>query len=823
MWRAAAPRLALIAAIAAGAIGCTKGQTSSASSGGTQISSGAGGSTGGATGSSSGGTTQATASGTGSTSGASGGGPTGGTSGSSTGSPFADGGYVFCLLAGAADAGPNGDGGTAIWMCRPGTYFCDLSGDLGNCTQCRSDRDCANQDLPTYDPLRPRCDLDSGVDGYQDFCQECLSDSDCAGSRAGAFCDLSPTYPPNGLEPPIVALGFETCGRIQTDCRLAGGPLCLTANQICDPLNGRCEPRPASCDTDQDCVGSLAPPSGSPETGSPYLLRPYCVNGVCNPCDGGVCPKNNACGSDADCGNPTSSPAGLHCEHVADGGPECACTSSSQCSGFWPACIGLDAGNVDDAGQPIGICSCDSDAECGDGGLACLPPGPPGLPNIFGAQAGSNFCGVPCTSPDFPSCAALSGVDICDLTARVCDLCVTDEQCDSSVGSGGPFCDANLPCVSVGYCGCILDADCPAGDSCLSGGSHSTCLGICTTSFSRCTPETCGPNFCNWDGGACVNVADVLTFPSCVNDADCTGGVCFEGTCVMCDDDADCVHAGETVKTHCCPNAAGDPVCDSYFANVCVSSCGKDADCAGNRAGASCQNGECGCLITADCSAGQRCAQSRPGGAGTCVSACLEDGGCPANFWCTTRGTCEPECSDSRDCDGGFGCSGNVCQLCADAGDCAPGSFCLGDGLCHASCDAGACPAGGACDRLDQAGNGPNLCYACLSSGDCPGGQVCNTQSHTCGGCTGPTALGGPFECPPDAVCSNYWLGASGVCLQNCDRESCPGDRPICAVLPSLTPDHKYCFGCLDDSDCGDAGSWCDQSFDRTFACQPPG
>jgi hypothetical protein len=42
-------------------------------------------------------------------------------------------------------------------------------------------------------------------------------------------------------------------------------------------------------------------------------------------------------------------------------------------------------------------------------------------------------------------------------------------------------------------------------------------------------------------------------------------------------------------------------------------------------------------------------------------------------------------------------------------------------------------------------------------------------------------------------------------------------------VLSSLTPDHKYCFGCLQDSDCGDAGSWCDQSFNRSFTCQPAG
>jgi hypothetical protein len=298
------------------------------------------------------------------------------------------------------------------------------------------------------------------------------------------------------------------------------------------------------------------------------------------------------------------------------------------------------------------------------------------LPTIYGPQAGSNFCGVACTSPDFPSCAALAGTgtldasdtdDICNLATRVCDWCLHDEECTSSVGSGGPVCDGPLYGANAagqyppGYCGCVLDADCPAGDACISDGSHSSFLGICTASFSRCTPESCGGYFCNWDSGACVNVSDFETLPSCVSDADCDEKVCLEGSCVRCKDPARCTPATQTNK------------------------------------------------------------------------------------------------------------------------------------------------------------------QPCQSAADCPDGEGCNSQSNTCGTCLGPTAQGGPYDCPPDAVCSNYWLGSLGACLPNCDRESCPASRPICAVLPSLTPDHKYCFGCLQDSDCGDAGSWCDQSFNRTFTCQPAG
>jgi len=85
---------------------------------------------------------------------------------------------------------------------------------------------------------------------------------------------------------------------------------------------------------------------------------------------------------------------------------------------------------------------------------------------------------------------------------------------------------------------------------------------------------------------------------------------------------------------------------------------------------------------------------------------------------------------------------------------------------------------------------------------------------------------GGPFDCPPDAICSNYWSGStgSGVCLQNCDVLPCEDPSKTCVLFPDLTPDHKYCFGCLQDSDCADAGAGlrCDNSVGLTFTCKLP-
>jgi hypothetical protein len=154
------------------------------------------------------------------------------------------------------------------------------------------------------------------------------------------------------------------------------------------------------------------------------------------------------------------------------------------------------------------------------------------------------------------------------------------------------------------------------------------------------------------------------------------------------------------------------------------------------------------------------------------------------------------------------------------------GDACVDGGACRPSCFGGICPSGEVCDTFGLAGSAPNVCYQCLSAEDCPDEEGCNSQSHTCGTCNGPTAAGGPYDCPPDAICSNFWSPSaaifSGVCLPNCDRQPCPAAEPICAVLPGLTPDHKYCFGCLQDSDCLDAGAgaYCEITPYSTFTCR---
>jgi hypothetical protein len=186
-------------------------------------------------------------------------------------------------------------------------------------------------------------------------------------------------------------------------------------------------------------------------------------------------------------------------------------------------------------------------------------------------------------------------------------------------------------------------------------------------------------------------------------------------------------------------------------------------------------------------------------------------------------------CLTGEDCAPGQSCFFTRCDdYCYGEASCHAGQVCgYPDELCHASCDGGVCPAGEVCDLQDTIGNGPGLCYQCLSPTDCPSGQGCDSRTHLCGGCTGPDDRGDPDDCPPGAICSNYWrtrgLGV-GVCLQSCDVFACSNPSDLCAVLPSLTPDHKYCFGCLSDADCADAGpgAFCDNSAGLTFTCMLP-
>ncbi len=729
-------RTAFVACLAIA--GCSGSGTQSTSS---SQSSSAGATSGGvAEGSSStGGATQGAGTSTGASS-SSGGSTSGGAStsgGTSGGITFADGGYVSCSLPFAPYAGPEGGGGPAHWVCQPGTYTCDVSGNIGQCFQCQSDHDCANPELPTYDPKRPHCDVSSGVSGYQNFCQECVANSDCSTSSEGKYCDLNPAFPIGSSQPPIVNLGFEHCGKVLTDCRIDGGPPCAGNNQFCDPTNGVCATHPGTCVDDKDCAGLISPYN-------PYLPEPFCVNGACNSCADGHCPTG-FCQSDADCGNPSSLPSGLICDPATD---QCSCTDSSQCSGFWPACE-LDPKRVDDAGQTLGTCGCDATDQCGDAGFICLPPNP-----LSGSTATS--CGIPCTDPEFQACRTSTYFyPVCDPATGACGPCKLDSQCRAGVNTGGPFCDFGSG--GMGNCGCIIDSDCPIGESCQSG----QFLGTCAASLDRCSPGSCGSYFCDWDAGTCLNNINSSSFPSCITDYDCAATgysnadpICDNGRCIQCLSSSDCLANGEAASSGysvCC--TAGNPACAGLPANSCEGVCNNDQDCVGSSQGPACNAGDsgypprcgcstdleckgapfgrhcdrtpsdynfgsCNCLSNSDCAPGATCDIYAPDTPGYCSSFCYGgDAGypCPANYDCDPTYNCRPRCDNDNTCQG-----------------------------VDVACDTG--NAGGMNGKTSQGDSGVIWCFKCATASDCAPGQGCNPLTG-CGGCL--TSA----NCPAETAC----------------------------------------------------------------------
>jgi hypothetical protein len=304
--------------------------------------------------------------------------------------------------------------------------------------------------------------------------------------------------------------------------------------------------------------------------------------------------------------------------------------------------------------------------------------------------------------------------------------------------------------------------------------------------------------------------------------------------------------------------------------------CGSDADCAASALGSLCEAdptnplyGSCACESATDCAGGQSCQFIAPNPIGQCAADtfCQNDTDCPTESFCdpnrTCRARCDPghscgaaepacdtgdlgqkngqnfsgaapgvvwcyQCLTGDDCPGSEGCSGNACGPC---GSCATGKVCVGLGVCEPACGDGGCAEGQVCATFGPLNDEVHACVGCQSPADCPDGLGCNGGTNTCGTCLGPNASGGPFDCPPGAVCSNYWTAEgvtsgeplpTGVCLADCDLRSCPANQPLCRAIPSLSTEHKYCVGCLDRSDCVDLGpnAWCDVSVSYTFSCQ---
>lgn len=364
--------------------------------------------------------------------------------------------------------------------------------------------------------------------------------------------------------------------------------------------------------------------------------------------------------------------------------------------------------------------------------------------------------------------------------------------------------------------GCGVDADCPAGQSCVSGACEQPCPAL------GCDPQCAGEPLLDEQGCPTCVCAD------CTTDADCGGtadpacvGSCEAGHCELrcggpCVEDADCLPGESCTAGECIEDPGCDqPLCDlfcpaGYVVGAdgcetceCLPACVADGDCAAPPqpgCTARCTEGQCqvdctGCTEDATCGPAAYCQE---GACVSCPPTC--DMHCPTGYVHDAHGCelceCAP-CQADEECPqpNTPGCSG-VCNegscaieclpLCLTDADCAPGESCT-DGSCVAVCS---CPD--------------------LFAPVCGADGV--TYSNACeAGCAG-VAIAHEGSCEAGCVCPDVWdpvCGLDGTTYGN-------GCEAACAGVAVAHAGECAAGGCTANADCA-RGDVCIQG-----SCQPP-
>ena len=413
--------------------------------------------------------------------------------------------------------------------------------------------------------------------------------------------------------------------------------------------------------------------------------------------------------------------------------------------------------------------------------------------------AGSNRCAAGCRNDE--GCAAgvgdagMASGRRCDVSARACVECVTDEHCPS-----GTLCVGNT-CVV----GCTATRACPAGQSCCSGAcvdalANTSHCGGCDMRCSLpraaaacmngvCAVASCTAPYDNCDGTA-ANGCETDT----LNDVGHCGG-CGAACATRANSVASCA-AGRCA--YAC--SAGFADCDGSAANGCevelavsltnCGACGRACDLA--NATAACTAGAC---AVASCAAGfGDCDGNAANGCETDThTSAIHCGACGTT--CATRSNAVPACTASTCtsvCVAGFGecngvatdgCETDLANSAAHCGGC--GRSCLTSNVATATCAASACTitacgAGfGDCDGMAANGCEVDTATAVANCGTC--GRACSSaQSCVAGVCTlprscaeirarVPSAATGVFDIDPDGA------GGADALRVYCDMTSSGG------------------------------------------------
>jgi hypothetical protein len=271
---------------------------------------------------------------------------------------------------------------------------------------------------------------------YQTSCS-CTADSDCGPTQIcnGNQCEEAPCQSDNDCP------GGQECNTGTGDCEVpsCGSDADCDDGYICDS-QGKCAsacPVCRTCSSQADCgangfcteiggqnkcITSCGQDGSCPGDSTCYQYDDYyiCLNPEANTT--GVCPSSYTCsgsdGSSGGGGGTEGSCAGL--------GNTCSSQDFSQCTQDNDACLTLQSGDS------ICTCMCDSDADCGDGGL-CVSVSDGQKACVPGSSSGDPCDGVDCGSGEVCS----NGQCVDDGSSSGDDAGGSSGGADAGGGGGG--------------------------------------------------------------------------------------------------------------------------------------------------------------------------------------------------------------------------------------------------------------------------------------------------------------------------------------------------------------------------------------------------
>lgn len=686
--------------------------------------------------------------------------------------------------------------------------------------------------------------------------ETCHSNSDC---QKGHICVVGPS----GLHDCVNPCATVACGTNE-QCQLDtnSNPVCHCKDSyVWNPVSSSCEkPSIPDCRIDSDCHSAA---SCRADVLGILKCTPICasfqcpVNSVCiaenhqgvcqclpgfigNPNDRNGCrtDRQNQCSTSAEC--PESEKCVkdvasglLQCRSACDDircGPHAVCITNNhvaqcQCP---PGPYDGDPYNVTHGCQsvpcvynhdcpPTKLCNrlthtcynvCDEQS-CGENAI-CIAENQHAV-----CQCPPGYRGDPI--PDF-GCKPTSTCNDCAPSA-ICEVTPSGNVCKCPQGFTG-FPDSS-GCFPIGQCP-NGDKDCPSSAHCLEGRCIDKCEGVCGPNM-KCTIKNneavclCPSHFkfvSNLAKDGCIRDA-----PPCVGDAECGGGICYQGQCtVACRNINDCADGEHCVNNKCLVQCSSHSQCPQEQAcksGSCVIGCRSNKDCPESQA---CYNSVCENLChlenacgpnalcefkdhraTCKCPAGFEGNPTPEQGCVRIPAPCVSTNQCPSGHMCIAN-QCNVPCADSKSCAIGERCANNQCaKVCYTNNNCLPGEICNDSGTCQPGCQSdtdcptskicasGKCKCGRGfigtpfgCTDIDECTEKP--CHGSARCDNIPGSFRCTCPDQTVGDPYAAPGCALPNQCARDSDCAKSLECAEGKCTDPCGTREC-GRNAICQAV----------------------------------------